>query len=658
MAITPMAKVMIVCHRTQVSDLLAALQAEGICQILNADEATISKDTPGLAAFRERPKDLEELVARLERSIGFVKENAPPDKGVSVFAPRKVVESRLYKEIVSDPQVRRPLEMAEQTQAALEKTRSEIDRVEGVLDMLRPWATFETPVEDLGRLRTGVSWAGLASSQHFNAFEQQLTDVGAAIQKVNGAGTREAVIVVALRENSEQIQKLLRSYEFEIVSFEPMTGTVASLIREHERKLAEARTQLEENRKAAAALAANLLKMQVLFDHYRNLLEREHKRESVPATEQTMILEGWCKKQDYSKLEKVVARFDAASLSQIQPAEGEELPVEIENSAMVSPFETITRLYGMPMPNSVDPTMFLAPFFAIFFGLCLADAGYGLIMTALLVWVVHKMQGNKGAMVMLIMCGITTTIAGALTGSWFSDAIQSLLPQESGIRQALDGARRSVMWFDPMTQPMTFFLLSLGLGYFQIQFGLFIAFFHNLVNRKDAKAAVFDQLTWILMLNSLLGLGLSKGGILPAALASVFGVLAIVAAVVILLFSGRDLPWAGRIGMGVFNLFSTVFYGGDILSYVRLMALGMVGSGFGMAINVLVKLVMDVPYVGWFLGALVFVGGHLFNIALSVLGAFVHSLRLQFVEFFPKFFQGGGRAFTPLQNDYRYITIE
>lgn len=658
MAITPMAKVMIVCHRTQVSDLLAALQAEGICQILNADEAAISRDTPGLAALRDRPKDLEELVARLERSIAFLKENSPPQKGGSIFAPRKAVEVRLYDEIVSDPQSRQALEKAEQMQTAIEKTRGEIDHLQGVLDMLGPWTPMATPVEDLGRLRTGISWAGLAPTQHFDAFEQQLTEVGAAIQKVGAAGVREAVIVVALRENIEQVQKLLRSFEFEIVSFDPMTGTAADLIREHEQKLVEARGQLDEHRKAAAALSANLLKLQVLYDYYRNMLEREHTRHRVPATEQTMILEGWCKKQDYPRLEKVVARFDAASLSQIDPAAGEETPIEIENSAIVRPFETVTRLYGMPVPSSVDPTMFLAPFFAIFFGLCLADAGYGLIMTAVLVWVVRKMQGNKGAMVMLIMCGVTTTIAGILTGSWFSDAIQSLLPQGSGALKVLDSARRSIMWFDPMTQPMTFFILSLGLGYFQIQFGLFIAFFHNLVKRKDAKAAIYDQLTWIVMLNSLLGLGLSKGGLLPPALAGVCGVLAIVAAVFILLFSGRELPWAGRIGMGVFNLFSTVFYGGDILSYVRLMALGMVGSGFGMAINVLVKLVMDVPYAGWFLGALVFVGGHLFNIALSVLGAFVHSLRLQFVEFFPKFFQGGGRLFTPLRNDYRYISIE
>ncbi len=278
MAITPMAKVMIVCHRTQVSDLLAALQAEGICQILNADEAAISKDTPELAAFRDRPKDLDELVARLERSISFLKENAPPEKSASIFAPRKVIETRLYNEIISDPQARQPLDKAEQTQAALEKTRGEIDHLQGVLDMLRPWATFETPVEDLGRLRTGVSWAGLVPSQHFDAFEQQLADVGAALQKVSAAGTREAVVVVALRENIEQIQKLLRSYEFEIVTFEPMTGTAASLIREHEQKLVAARSQLEENRKAAGTLSANMLKLQVLYDHYRNMLEREHTR--------------------------------------------------------------------------------------------------------------------------------------------------------------------------------------------------------------------------------------------------------------------------------------------------------------------------------------------------------------------------------------------
>jgi len=657
MAITPMAKVMIVCHRTQVADLLAALQAEGICQVLNADEAAVSRDTPGLAALRSRPKDLDELVARLERSIGFLKEHAPPEKGGSFLAPRKVVDLRLYGEIIADPQARRPLEKAEQAQAAIEKARAEIDHSQGMLDTLRPWAPMQTPVEELGRLRTTISWAGLAPGQHFEQFQQELTEAGAALQRVGPAGTREAVIVVALREQAEQLQKLLRSYEFEVVNFESMTGTAAELMREYEQKLLEARARVEAQRRAAAILSGHLLKLQVLYDHYRNMLERERTRDSVPATEHTMILEGWCKKKDYLRLEKLVGRFDAASVARIEPAPGEDVPVEIENAPAVSPFETVTRLYGMPIPSSVDPTVFLAPFFAIFFGLCLGDAAYGLILFGLLAVVVRKLQGNKQALVMLIMCGVTTAIAGALTGAWFSDAIQALVPRDTAAFRTLNGLRESLMWFDPMTQPMTFFLLSLGLGYLQIQFGLFIGFFHNL-RRKDTAAAVFDQLSWIVMLNSLLGLGLSAGGVFPAALTRVFGFIVIIPALMILLFSGRGLPWGGRLGMGVFNLFSTVFFGGDILSYVRLMALGMVSAGFGMAINVLVQLVLGVPYIGWLLGALLFVGGHLFNLALSTLGAFVHSLRLQFVEFFPKFFQGGGRPFLPLRRDYRYIYVE
>jgi V/A-type H+-transporting ATPase subunit I len=200
-------------------------------------------------------------------------------------------------------------------------------------------------------------------------------------------------------------------------------------------------------------------------------------------------------------------------------------------------------------------------------------------------------------------------------------------------------------------------VLSLALGYFQIQCGLFIAFFSNLA-KKDWAAAIWDQLTWIIHLNSLVCLLLAKGGILPAGLAKPCGIIAIITSLNILLFTVRSGGWGGRFGLGFYQLFSTVFYMGDTLSYARLMALGMVGSGFGMAVNVLVKLCADAPYVGWLLGAVVFLVGHLFNIAMSLLGAFVHTMRLQFVEFFPKFFTGGGRDFVPLQKEFKHVQIK
>jgi V/A-type H+-transporting ATPase subunit I len=243
-----------------------------------------------------------------------------------------------------------------------------------------------------------------------------------------------------------------------------------------------------------------------------------------------------------------------------------------------------------------------------------------------------------------------TVLAGSLTGSWFGDAITQFFP-------SLEGFRKSLMVFDPMSEPLKYFGLTLILGYVQLIFGIFIAFINKMV-RKDFKGAIFDHLTWLVLLNSIAAIGLSKTGVLPTWVASIFGYVVIVPAIMIVLFSVREGPWGGRIGMGAYQLFSTVFYIGDILSYARLMALGMVGAGFGMAINVIVKLLMDVPYVGWLLGALLFVVGHVFNVAMSSLGAFVHSLRLQFIEFFSKLLAGGGRDFVPLRKQYSQIVLK
>jgi V/A-type H+-transporting ATPase subunit I len=260
------------------------------------------------------------------------------------------------------------------------------------------------------------------------------------------------------------------------------------------------------------------------------------------------------------------------------------------------------------------------------------------------------MQGDKKLMWMLGICAAATVVAGALTGGWFGDGIQKFIP-------ALAPVREKMMWFDPLEKPMTFFIMALALGYVQIMAGLAIGFFHYL-KRKDYVAAVCDYLTWLVMLNALVLFLAGKFGVLAPGISSVFGFVALVPAVTILLFSHREGGWGGRIGMGLYNLFSTIFYMGDVLSYLRLMALGMVTAGLAMAINVITEIVGKIPYgIGVLAMIIVFVGGHLFNLAINALGAFVHTLRLQYVEFFPKFLLGGGRQFEPLSKKYKHIYI-
>ncbi len=648
MAIAPMAKVMIVCHRSQASDLLEALQREGICQILRGDEAAVGRDAPELIVTQQHPKDLEELIGRLDRAMTFLRGYAGKEKG-SVLAPRPVVSGREYDAVVTDTEILTAVDQSERLQTAMEKARAETDSLKNMLGILEPWSALETPVEELCQLHSAACWIGLIPTQHLDVVIQNLAEMGGELQQVGFTGTRSACLIVALKENADPVQKLLRSVEFEAVSFERMSGTVSELVEEHLEKLRQTRERLETHTQTAADLAKNLLKIQILHDHYRNLLAREQTKDLAPATVHTVIFEAWVKKKNHPRLEEIISRFSTGSVDRIAPAPGEEVPVDVENPQYIEPFEVITRLYGMPQPSNVDPTPFLAPYFAVFFGICLGDAGYGLVLAIAAVLLGRKMQGDRKLVWMLAICAVPAIVVGVLTGSWFGDAVQRFVPGMQG--------REVALWFDPMKQPMTMFLVSVVLGYVHLMTGLLIAFLHNLRARAYA-AALFEQLTWLVMLNSIVLFGLSKAGYLPAGVGAFFGRLALVPAVLIVLFTTREGGWGGRIGMGLYSLFSTVFYLGDVLSYLRLMALGMVSSGLGMAMNVMTELAAKLPFIGIIVAILVFAGGHLLNLVLAVLGAFVHTMRLQFVEFFPKFLAGGGRQFEPLRKEYKHISLE
>ena len=657
MAIVPMAKILIVSHNSEAAGLLEVLQKEGICQILNAQQATVSKDLPELAAKGDRPKDIEELLNRLTKCIAFLKGFGDPTKAlVNMLSPRVLVDETSYQTTVTDQQLLKIIDRCEQLEAAIEKAKSRRESLRGTIQELLPWRSLATPVEEIGPLARTICQAGMMPAGQLRYVQDNISELGGAIQQMGETENRYACLVVYLKENTNEVQKLLRAAEFSPVNFAAMlalseaegTGTAAELTKQHEDKLNEQELLLHKHIDSATKLSKDLLKLEILYDHYWNLLNREQTKGAAPATQRTVVLEGWVKEKDYRRLEKIVSGFEASSLSRVKPAEGEEIPVEIENKQIVRPFEVITRLYGMPQPSNVDPTIFLAPFFALFFGICLGDAGYGLIMVAATVLLVKKMQGDKKLLWMLGVCSVFAILVGALTGSWFGNAVTAFVP-------SLEPLRKRLMWFDPLEKPLMMLGVALILGYVQLMSGLVIAFVHNL-RMKDYAAAVFEQLTWLVMLNSLLLLGLSRAGVISADVGKLFGRLAVVPAVLIVLLSNRQGGWGGRLGLGAYNLFSAVFYLGDVLSYLRLMALGMVSSGLAMAVNLIAGLTLKIPYgIGILVMILVFIGGHGFNLILSVLGAFVHTMRLQFVEFFPKFLVGGGRAFQPLCKEYKHI---
>ncbi len=207
MAIAQMAKIIIVSHRTQASQLLEALQRESICHILNADEAIVSRDFPELGASAERPKDIEGLLNRLEKSISFLKNYAEAKKGLAAaLSPRTVIDEQSYDKVVSDEEVLKIVDACEQLETLIDRTNGEIENLHGTLEMLSPWSSLKTPVQEIGRLRRATCWAGLLPAQQFEQTENKLSEHSAAIQQVGTGANKWACLIVAIKENAEAVQ--------------------------------------------------------------------------------------------------------------------------------------------------------------------------------------------------------------------------------------------------------------------------------------------------------------------------------------------------------------------------------------------------------------------------------------------------------------------
>ncbi|HAL44987.1 MAG: hypothetical protein A2Y12_10070 [Planctomycetes bacterium GWF2_42_9] len=657
MAISQMKKILIASYKQQAGELLEAIQRQGIMEVLESERSTVSKEWPELESIWERPKLIEEKLDKLETAISFLKEYAVQKGGLAAaLAPRKVVDQKQFLNVVQSGETNRKLEETINLQKKIENLSTESENISAQIDYLLPWQNLQTPVEEIDSLHNATVLIGFLSEKNYIEAQGKLSNL-AVFQKVSQTNSTIAFYAISFIENAQEVQKLLRSLEFEGMNFAGLKGTASELIKSLNAKLIEIQKELADARVTAKKLSENLLDLQILSDFYRGALSKHKAQMTSPQSEKVFVFEGWVKKKDLPLLKKIVKQFDSSSITEIQIRKGEEVPVEIDNPKFLKPFETVTRLYGMPSSSSVDPTPFLAPFFAIFLGLCMADVGYGIILAFAFWWLGKKIQMGKPAIMLFFFCSFTTIIAGLITGSWFADTITALLPQDTKVFTILNAVKSKFLLVDPIAQPIPFIIMTLAIGYFQMMLGFCIALIRNLM-QKDFVAAICDQIVWLVFFNNFLVIGIIKFGKLPASLMPISVAVAIVCGITILLFGVREGSWGNRIGMGAFQLFNAVFFVGDTLSYCRLMALAMVGAGLGMAINVLVKMLMDVPYVGFILGALLFVVGHLFNIALSLLGAFVHSMRLQFIEFFPKFFSGGGTDFRPLTKEYKHIMIK
>ncbi|MCX7785876.1 MAG: V-type ATP synthase subunit I [candidate division WOR-3 bacterium] len=747
MAIAPVKKILIAVHKSEEKIFLDRLQELGILHIVHKAEnqESIPKTT--------LQDSLNEIASAIEYLNNFTEK---PSFLSGIATTKTEITSTEYLSLAQRYDINRTLNRIKQLRQKISILSNQQKTLLTEINILQPWQNLRYNLTEIYTTRNTEIILGQFSTQiAYLQTQDALKDLPVYIEIVHQEQEILYAIIAYPKEIKETIRPLLT--KFEIIDLSKFQGYPQNIINDLSEQINVVEKDIEATKDEVLKLVSELPKLQILYDYYYNLKSQEEVLPLLQKTNEVIFIEGWIKQKDFKKLEEVINSFKTAVMTLIVPNEGEEPPVALENRSIFKPFEIILELYTMPKPIELDPTPLLAPFFAVFFALCLTDAGYGIILLILALLLLKKMKTASKFLTLLAICGGFTIFAGAITGGWFGDIVDKL-----GL-QFLVKFRDQLLLFDPIKNPMPFFILSIVLGYIHLNYGILIEIYDSF-RQKNWQTAVFEQLPWLLFLNGLIiyvftgrflpittkpfamliilmsmatiiaftrriqklmlhqtlwaiiflgGLiflgakfnlfvlpraylswnlgkyliliGLialsilslisqisqKKTFILPIIIfviliSSLIGyfvfklsiVLFLIISVIYIMLSADNRKLIKNIIWGLYNLYGATSFLGIVLSYIRLMALGMVTAGIAMAINTIAWMVIKIPIIGIVLAIIFMLFGHAYNLAINILGAFVHSLRLNYVEFFPRFFTGGGEKFSPFQRQTKYVTIK
>lgn len=516
---------------------------------------------------------------------------------------------------------------------------------------LLPWSNYDVPLECTGTRTTKIDTGVLPAGSDLDSLGKELDQLNQVIFSPVGSD-RDLYYVAVISDNQihDDVLAILKQSGFSQMSFKDFKGTV----RENLIRIQGERDVLKvELEKAADEVAANAgLKpdIEMYHDILTVSLDKQKIERKLLKTKRTFFIEGWIPARCMKQAEEILDE-NQCCYSFRDPQEDEEVPVALDNKSFFVPFESITEMYSLPDYKGFDPTSIFALFYAIFFGMMLSDAGYGIVMAAgcFIALKKYDLEGNTYKMIKLFFyCGISTTFWGAMFGGWFGDFVQVFSRTILGKEIAVNP-----IWFNPIEDPMTLLIFSLGLGVIHIFIGMGIKAYMQI---KDGHLfdAICDEGFWYLTILGLIGW--LAGSSFGAAVVTIGKWMAIVGVAGLLLTGGRDKKGFGKVIGGLGSVYNITSYLSDILSYARLLALGLATGVIAQVVNT-----MGAMGGGGVKGCIIlliaFVLGHTLNLAINALGAFIHASRLQYIEFFGKFYEDGGEPFDPFRKKTKYIKI-
>ncbi|HHU53637.1 MAG TPA: hypothetical protein GXZ43_06145 [Clostridiaceae bacterium] len=653
-----MDKIKILGLRKEKASVLQFLQKQGVVELIETEvsESELSNqvdESEQRLALQAREAEILQNQTRLNSAIQILENkyaNVPQESADLLISSDDLLSvQEREREII---ELFDQMKSAEEHKIDLAAEREQIQREQ---DILLDWLKVDINLEQTSTERTLVLLGRLEKTA-LPELEQALTENSiseTAILTLDSGETFDLTAIVIMREHELLINQLLKQFDFNYLPINK-SGTPNQIYRSNEQKINKIDTTVHELETKMKSFAAKRFDFYLLSDYYTVTLEYFSASKIPVDTLYTFSLEGYIPRTVSRKAEKKLEDDFTVlvEITELKPEDG--YPILLKNKPFAGAFQNVLEMFGAPSTREIDPTPGLAPFMFMFFGMMLSDVGYGLLLTlgcACLIWKKKiDTSTESGQLVrMLFLCGISSTLWGFVFGGFFGDMLTSM--SDSNINFPC-------LWFNPMDDPQKLLIWSMIFGVIHL-FGGMVMKIINEIKFGKISNIFFDIIPWFLI---IIGLGLLFGGsslsMTPFDLAEVGKWMAIVGAAVVLLFAGRAKKNIfSRLISGIGGLYGVVNYLGDILSYTRVLALVLATSVIATVINFLASMVSG-GIIGWFFAVVILICGHILNLALSGLSAYVHSSRLQYVEFFGQFFEGGGWFFKPLRYKTNYLKIK
>lgn len=589
-----------------------------------------------------------ELEQELTKFTSAIRAVAPYEEKGGAFSKKEISDfsSMLDKEIYSEAASLRDEINSIVKQIAEQKNI--ISRSQLQITSLEPWTDLDLDLSVTQTKSTALLYLTAAADVNLEEFEAKLQEATPLcyVHKVSSSSELSCLLLIYHKDAQDAVMNVVKGFNTNRPDFAFLKGNAAENISSLKNKIetcSKEAQRLTEQLKVAAT-SSKLLKKG--FDMVTLQIDDQKVRENIFQTQSVFALTGWLTENDMDKLKKILDKYPCY-YTMVQPEEGDDPPIKLKNNKFVEPYEMITEMYSLPTPDGIDPTPVLTPFFILFFGMMLADAGYGLILFLLCFIGLKKLKPDEGflknAMNIGVACGLSTIFWGVMYGGYFGNLVTQVAESWFGVTVTVPAV------FDPLNDPMSVMLLSLILGAIHLFAGMGVKIY-MLAKRGHLLDGLMDIGLWYVLLIGLPMLAL------PVT-AGIGKVLSIVGAAGLILTQGRhEKNIFMKLIKGVMSLYDITSYLSDVLSYARILALGLAGGVIANVMNIMGTM-PGLNIIGVVVFVAIFAIGHAFNLAISGLGAYVHTSRLQYVEFFGKFYEAGGRPFKPFKANTKYTLI-